>query len=192
MAGRAYHHGDLRAALIQAGLAELDRTGPGELSLRALARAVGVSPTAVYRHFPDKGALLSALGQSVAERLGECQRQAADGARTLEDAFAAIGREYVRFALANPTHFRLMLACYQPREALSGEGSVAAHLLREQVAALTSNRPADAKRLEVQAWAIVHGLAMLMLDGLLPIDDRLIDEVVDVQTLFGLKIGSAN
>ena len=121
MAGRAYHHGDLRAALIQAGLAELDRTGPGELSLRALARAVGVSPTAVYRHFPDKGALLSALGQSVAERLGECQRQAADGARTLEDAFAAIGREYVRFALANPTHFRLMLACYQPREALSGE-----------------------------------------------------------------------
>ena len=71
-------------------------------------------------------------------------------------------------------------------------GTSGSDLLREQVAALTGNCPADAKRLEVQAWAIVHGLAMLMLDGLLPIDDRLIDEVVDVQTLFGLKIGSAN
>ena len=56
-----YHHGDLRTALIEEGLAQLDAKAPAEVSLREIARNVGVSATAVYRHFPDKAALLKAL-----------------------------------------------------------------------------------------------------------------------------------
>ena len=61
---RTYHHGDLRSALIQAGLTVLAGSDAEHLSLRELARSVGVSPTAVYRHFPDKNALLAALAES--------------------------------------------------------------------------------------------------------------------------------
>ena len=57
---RTYHHGDLRAALIDAGLNSLEGTDAEAISLRELARIVGVSATAVYRHFPDKRALLAA------------------------------------------------------------------------------------------------------------------------------------
>src|SRR3546814_6352960 len=62
-AARAYHHGDLRAAVIAAGLKRLAEDAGGELGLRALARDVGVSATALYRHFPDKEALLDALAE---------------------------------------------------------------------------------------------------------------------------------
>src|SRR3546814_14126074 len=69
-AARAYHHGDLRAAVIAAGLKRLAEDAGGELGLRALARDVGVSATALYRHLPDKEALLDALAEAGLRRLG--------------------------------------------------------------------------------------------------------------------------
>ena len=74
--GKGYHHGDLRAAVIAAGMKRLTEGGDAELGLRALARDVGVSATALYRHFPDKEALLDALADEGLRRLGALQAQA--------------------------------------------------------------------------------------------------------------------
>ena len=104
---RPYHHGDLRTALLGEGLRLVEEGGADALSLREVARAAGVSATAVYRHFPDKRALMTALAQEGVRRLGEAQREAAAAAGSGAAAFTATGRAYVRFALANPGLFRL-------------------------------------------------------------------------------------
>ncbi|NVN11818.1 helix-turn-helix domain-containing protein, partial [Nguyenibacter vanlangensis] len=77
---QTYHHGDLRAALIEAGLRLLADRAVDALSLREIARAVGVSATAVYRHFPDKDALLRTLAGEGLNRLARAQRAASDAA----------------------------------------------------------------------------------------------------------------
>lgn len=186
-ATRAYHHGDLRAALVEAGLRALQTTSIADLSLRQLAREVGVSATAVYRHFPDKQALLGALAKAGLEQLGQAQQLAAEADR--DNMFAATGRAYVRWALANPALFRLVFACSDPvGETVFGD-SLAARLLQDLARAATTS-PDEARRLVVQSWAVVHGLAMLMLDGQLPRDDAMIDRVIDPGRLFGLQATS--
>ena len=108
--GERYHHGDLRAALIEEGLKRL-QAGPAEaLSLREIARNVGVSATAVYRHFPDRAALLGALCLVGDERLADAFAAAMARARPGLDAFSAMGRAYVRFAPLNPAMFRRMVS----------------------------------------------------------------------------------
>ncbi|HMN71365.1 MAG TPA: TetR/AcrR family transcriptional regulator [Rhodoblastus sp.] len=173
----SYHHGDLRAALIAEGLRLLDGQGGGELSLRAAARNVGVSATAVYRHFPDKDALLAALAEEGFRRLGEAQRAAFDAAPAGGGtAFCATGAAYVRFALKNPALFRLMFS----GPAMASRQSDAATFLRANATALA---PAgvDPKVFALRAWSVAHGLAMLMLDGLAPADDAMIDRVIASQ-----------
>ena len=97
-ASGAYHHGDLRAAVIAAGLERLAEGDGAELGLRALARDVGVSATALYRHFPDKEALLDALADEGLRRLGALQAQAWLKAGGGVAGFKATGIAYVRFA----------------------------------------------------------------------------------------------
>jgi AcrR family transcriptional regulator len=114
----AYHHGDLRAALIQEGLRLLEERRGDDVGLREVARAAGVSATAVYRHFPDKAALLRALSSEGLARLAEAQRRAFSGAGGGKAGFLATGRAYVAFALANPALFRLAFSsanCSQVR-----------------------------------------------------------------------------
>jgi len=69
--GNRYHHGDLQAALIEEGLAQISKRPAEKLSLREISRKVGVSATAVYRHFPNKAALLGALCQVGSEKLSD-------------------------------------------------------------------------------------------------------------------------
>lgn len=179
---KSYHHGDLRAALVAAGLEELKTTDISDISLRQLARQVGVSATAVYRHFPDKNALMQALAQAGIDQMAQWQARAAKGAQESE-AFAATGRAYVRWALANPALFRLAFGqCDQIGPSVFGNNE-AARMLRSHAQHLTGSE-AGAQRLMIQAWAVVHGLAMLMLDGQLPRDDALIDQIIDARTLF--------
>lgn len=179
---RSYHHGDLRSALVEAGLKALETTPLADLSLRQIARDVGVSATAVYRHFPDKAALLSALAQAGIEQMAAWQGAAA-AAASPDDAFAATGRAYVRWALANPALFRLVFGqCREVGQTVFGDNE-AARMLRDYAQGITGDE-AGAQRLMLQAWAVVHGLAMLMLDGQLPKDDALVDRVIDARTLF--------
>jgi AcrR family transcriptional regulator len=180
---RNYHHGDLRAALVLVGLRLLEERRGDDIGLREVARAVGVSATAVYRHFPDKAALLRALSAEGLARLAKVQQAAFARAGGGKPGFVATGRAYVRFALDNPALFRLIFS-NPPKQDLmaSAQETVpeAFRMLRENAASLVP--PGASANLvnlaALNAWAKVHGLAVLLLDGQVPIDDELIDAVI--------------
>jgi AcrR family transcriptional regulator len=182
-AKKRYHHGDLRVALVDAGLVLLADRIADDLSLRELARKVGVSATAVYRHFPDKHALMSALAAEGLRQLSVAQHAASDAAGGGLAGFNATGRAYVRFALANPALFRLIFS-HPSRAGLLSPGSDdvpdAMAFLRANAAALA--RPgSDPRAIALHGWSVAHGLAMLMLDGQVPVDESTIDAVVDAE-----------
>ncbi len=179
---RRYHHGDLRDALIEAGMTLLEQRAAEPLGLREVARAVGVSATSVYRHFPDKAALLGAIAARGFARMGEMQLEAAAGLSGHE-AFAATGVAYVRFARRYPAVFRLMFSRPAARD-LFGPAQTDANtplrLLRENAAALTPSGLGEAaqRAVALQAWAMVHGLAVLLLDHMVEADDAAIARVI--------------
>jgi AcrR family transcriptional regulator len=177
-AAGAYHHGDLRAAVIAAGLKRLEQGDGAELGLRALARDVGVSATALYRHFPDKEALLDALADEGLRRLGALQAQAWLKAGGGVAGFKATGIAYVRFAHDEPALFRLSFTRQMPDRKEGGDGGeVAYNLLRAGVGeALPGVEDPDTAALH--AWALVHGLAMLILDRRIEWDEAKVAEVV--------------
>lgn len=179
---QSYHHGDLRAALIRAGLALLEEREADDLGLREVARAVDVSAASVYRHFPNKEALLQALAAEGLRRLAEAQRAASDTAGGGSAGFAATGRAYVAFALANPALFRLIFSSAAPESAggPSEKKDEASLLLMEFAASVGGRANAEeARRIATQSWALVHGLAVLMLDKRLPNDPNLVANVID-------------
>lgn len=179
MEKRTYHHGDLRGALLDAGLRLLAERDVEGVSLREMARSVGVSATAVYRHFPDKTALMVALAREGLDRLAAAQHAASDEVGGGVAGFAATGRAYVRFALANPALFRLIFTS-SAEVSTSGEPEAMRFLRANSAAALPTSADVDAVQVgAVRSWALVHGLAMLMLDGQVPADDGLIDRVID-------------
>ncbi|MFN3749139.1 MAG: TetR/AcrR family transcriptional regulator [Sphingorhabdus sp.] len=183
-AKRGYHHGDLRSALVQAGLEMLKTRSADEVSLREIARMVGVSATAVYRHFPDKAALLGALcdegGRELARLQVEAMRKSGGG----RPGFDAVGRAYVRFALDNPTLFRMMMTTKPAVDFLDiqpDRDNSALQLLRDNISTLVpaGATPAQRRIAALRAWSIVHGLAMLMLDKQVAVDETVIDAVID-------------
>ena len=183
-----YHHGDLRSALIDEGLAQLDTKAPEDVSLREIARNVGVSATAVYRHFPDKAALLRALCEVGSRQLAADFRDVTARSDDRREGFLSMGRAYVRFALRNPSLFRLMMTQNPPDPArleayddTEDPFAMMSKALRDLLPPDTPASLRDSKRL--QAWALVHGLAMLMLDGQVPADEQLIDQVVTASFL---------
>ena len=145
---RPYHHGDLPAALLDAGLRLLEEDEA--FSLRAVARRAGVSPTAPYRHYADKEALLAALATDGFARLADRLAAAAE----LTD----MAEQYVAFALEHPRLFRLMYGRPTANAAAARTGEILASRLADPV-------------LQVGAWAMVHGLAVLLLDGKLTCAD---------------------
>lgn len=168
-----YHHGDLRASLVAEGMRQLAEEGAADLSLRRVAREIGVSATAVYRHFPDRDALLSAIAEEGFRQLSEEQKSAFEASsRCRKKAFQASGAAYVRFALKNPAMFRLMFS----RPTAAARRSEAANMLRRNAAALAP-KDGDHHIIALQAWSIAHGLALLMLDGLVPVDEFTIEQV---------------
>lgn len=170
---RSYHHGDLRAALIEAGLKLLGERDADTLGLREVARAVGVSPTAVYRHFPDKGALLAAMAQEGLGRLYEAQAEAG------KTGFGAVGRAYITFALENPALFRLVFANspdHSPLDWNSDDPDTMPLLRMPAVREVAEKQGEAAARLfALKAWALVHGLSLLLLDRQVKADDATID-----------------
>src|SRR5579859_4246626 len=106
---RPYHYGNLRSALLAEALRALAEGGPASLSLRELARRLGVSHAAPYRHFADKDVLLAAIAQQGFELLA-AEVEAAAAQHPDESLFqlADMGWAYVRFALRQPQHFQVM------------------------------------------------------------------------------------
>lgn len=156
--GTPYHHGDLRQALLSAAREALELHGPASLSLRDLARQLGVSHNAPYRHFAGRDALLDALSAEGFARLAEALRVA--GGDTPAERIAAMGQTYVAFADAHPGLFALM---FQPVDATARPETlpIAARtldLLRDGIREVTGrDDPVDVATL----WALVHGLSAL-------------------------------
>jgi AcrR family transcriptional regulator len=183
-----YHHGDLRSAVVAEGLRLLQDREADSLSLREIARNVGVSATALYRHFPDKASLLVALADAGYAMLAQEQLAAVHGDGP--ERFAALGRAYVRFALAHPALFRLIFVnspVHMHARSVAPSGS-AASLLEQVVAQIMGPDATPEARFAVmlRAWSLVHGLSMLILDKQVLADDALIDQVVS-STSVGLE-----
>ena len=180
---QGYHHGDLRSALLDTGLRLLQSRTADDLSLRELAREVGVSAAAIYRYFPDKGALMAALAMEGLERLAAAQRQATRAAGGGKAGLLASGLAYVRFAVDNPALFRLVFGAAQQCDPLDAPiDSVASAMrgLRQDIEALVPRGApaAERKAAALHAWALVHGLAQLVLDRQMPADWPLIERVL--------------
>ena len=185
-----YHHGDLRNALLTAALKLVARKGVEGFSLREAARAVGVSAAAAYRHFDDKSDLIAALALDGMGRLSVKMEEAiarapgAPGTPARAAAeLAAIGWAYVEFAVANPSHFRVMFGpwCDNPmaEELPPGafpQGRDPFQLLVDTLDGMVragAISPAAREGAEIAAWAGVHGLASLLVEGgLLGAGDR--------------------
>ncbi len=181
--GKPYHHGDLRGALIEAGLRLLQSRTADDLSLREMSREVGVSATAIYRHFPDKQALMAALAHEGLERLAAAQRVATAEAGGGRSGFLASGLAYVRFAADQPALFRLIFSCAQSEDLLDASidtVSSAMQGLRRDIERLMPAQlpPAARKAAAMHAWALVHGLAQLLLDRQIPADWALIERTL--------------
>jgi len=155
----------LRARLVRVAT-DMLAAGEGEPSLRSVARAAGVSAMAPYRHFADKAALLRAVADGGFEMLGEAL-DAADRQAEGREALIGQGLAYLRFAETYPALFRLMFS--DRCTARAGEGPGAFAVLARRVEAIVAD-PAAAATATTAAWAIVHGLAILALDGTLPVD----------------------
>jgi len=166
-----YHHGNLRAALIDAAREILVAEGVSALSLRAVARRAGVSQTAPYRHFADKATLLAELAAEGFR--GLTARMEAEAARQSDPKtrWQALGRGYVLFAVENPTFLRLMFGPEIPQKSAYPELLAAAEAAFAALAGATDavaakrDASADGRIAALAAWSIVHGLANLLIDG---------------------------
>ena len=173
MTTKPYHHGNLRAALVEAG-AELARTaGPDGVVLREVARRTGVSHNAAYRHFADRDELLAEIADLASDQLEQAMQRRLDGvtetdpARRARARLRATGRAYVEFALAEPGLFTVAFCPTDVEDASPDEaapyvllGQVLDELVEAGALSPTGRLGAD-----VVCWAAVHGLSVLMLDG---------------------------
>ncbi|HEY3630436.1 MAG TPA: TetR/AcrR family transcriptional regulator [Jatrophihabitantaceae bacterium] len=164
MSTSGYHHGDLRAACLRAALELLEEGGATALSLRAVARRAGVAPSAPYRHYADRDALLSAVAAVGYRQLAERLAAAHPSPSTPED-LAAVAVAYVRFALDQPALFRVMFG--EPCDRDSSERVAATTAISAYVTAIVARcfPDSDAEAMSTAVWALVHGLAFLHLDG---------------------------
>ncbi|MCE1179267.1 MAG: TetR/AcrR family transcriptional regulator [Micrococcales bacterium] len=162
---KPYHHGDLRHALIEAGIQELKVSQAADLSLRALAGAVGVSHAAAYRHFADRDDLLVAIAQEGFAQLTAAVESAADAADDPVTALRSAARAYLRFGTGSPNWLALMfspMAANSPDLIAAQELSVSRLLSRVGAAQAARRLPdAPAQTVALLAWTVVHGLTTL-------------------------------
>ncbi len=184
-----YHHGNLAETLLRAVEEIIDERGIGNVSLREAARRAGVSHSAPAHHFGDKEGLLAAFAEEGFARFAEhlaASRQAL-AAEPVTVQSAAMGRAYVEFAVANRAHFEAMFrAGLDKTDSTTPLGSAAGSsfgVLEQLVADLQSSgvlADVDPRHVATYLWSISHGLATLILDGILVnfYEEELIEDVI--------------
>lgn len=169
---KAYHHGALRSALVEASIALAREGGPDRVILREAARAAGVSHSAAYRHFADREALLAEVSRFARNELAEQMRRKVNRSTDPRKRLRAVGTAYIDFAISQPGLFRTAFTSHpatsaEPTDATDDPFGVLGQVLDEAQDAglLDADRRQGA---EIAAWSAVHGLAGLLLDGPLP------------------------
>jgi len=168
-----YHHGALRGALVATALRVVAEEGVGALSLRDLARRLGVSHAAPAHHFPDRASLLVAIaGDGFARLAGALAAGAAAAGPARGDRLLAVARAYVGFALDHPGHFRAMFGPHVaglPRAPAEVARAAEAgwRVVEEAVEVLVGAGDPRVPQLSFAAWSLLHGASILFLDGLL-------------------------
>jgi AcrR family transcriptional regulator len=177
-----YHHGNLRATLLETAQTLVGEVGADGFSLRELARRANVSPAAPYHHFKDKAALIRALAKESQERLGVASQAALEGITHPALRLSALGVAYVVYAFEHPSEFRIMFRreLHSPfptgplETSQDSTPDPAFILLRQTLIECRDVNCIPIKDGEhelylatVNAWALVHGLATLIIDGTL-------------------------
>jgi len=178
MPSNTYHHGNLKEALITAGLDILSEKGIEGLSLRNVAGRVGVSHTAPYNHFSDKQGLLAGISTAGHEHLHQLLLDTFEKSKTQSsDIIFDIAWAYLQFGLANPAKFKLMFSGAleeeraHPEFVAISQKSIA--LFEEIIAFCQSKGQLPEGRVEniaIKLWSLVHGFTYLMLENQFPIE----------------------
>jgi AcrR family transcriptional regulator len=192
---RAYHHGDLKEALVERAIHLLRTEGPDALTLRGVARAAGVSQAAPYRHFASRRELVGAVAEDGFRRLKKTMLEHVGG-KGGRDALKGVAAAYVAFGMKNPAQYRIM---FGPELATTADlpslratsrdvlGFVAEGVRGLQSAGLVGK--GDAASIAVVLWATLHGLVLLTLDGVTnnvaPSLDTLLGEATRIM-MFGM------
>jgi AcrR family transcriptional regulator len=168
-----FHHGDLRAALVKAGLKHVQKQGLNSLGLRQLALTTGVSPTAVYRHFADLEHLKAEIAKASREVLGSMMLDALNSApksKTAKGAtsrFVAIGGAYIDFGIKESNLCEIAFICFDSPE-LEPDSPNPSELLMTSLTELNEIGCLSDKNFKpapMIAWSMVHGFAGLAAQG---------------------------
>jgi AcrR family transcriptional regulator len=166
-----YHHGDVPQALMDAALSRIKQDGVEKLSLRAIARDIGVSQSAPYRHFKDKNALLAQLACDGFYQLANCKEKSELGENPLENLIT-IGLAYFDYAVNHPQHYMLMFGSKieqrHEQDGLKEAGEAAFGVICAEIQNGVDSGlliAHDPYILAKSFWAKLHGLSSLAIDG---------------------------
>lgn len=172
---KSYHHGDLRRALLDEALRTIQTHGVEQLTLRTVGERLGVSRSALYRHFADKQSLLATVGKEGFRMLRQALAEAWERNGRGRSGFEAIGKAYLQFAVAQPSHYRVMFGGFIESAAKDdhfvAEAKAAFQVLvdglvdQQNAGEIRRDDPVLMARF---VWALFHGAAMLFIDGQLP------------------------
>jgi AcrR family transcriptional regulator len=160
--------------MVQEAVRLIQREGVEALTLRSVGERLGVSRTALYRHFTDKQALLTAVAAEGFRTLRTALAEAWESRGRGSEGFQAMGVAYVRFAVTHPSHYRVMFGGrvrHADRSVLRDADTDAFRVLLDAIVELQGQglvRGDDPGHLALYIWAVVHGVSMLALDGMLP------------------------
>jgi AcrR family transcriptional regulator len=165
----AYHHGDLKRALVEAALELVAQKGPQGFTMTEAARRAGVSAAAPYRHFADKDALLAEVAAQGFVRLGEALDRAVGRAGEPRERLLRLCRGYVKWALAHPDHYRVMFGEAHGAEEFDEDRPSGLGTFRLALRAIEDCQAAgvigaqDPRAVAGPLWSVLHGIAMLQI-----------------------------